>query len=208
MESDSGWPAPASSGAWLSWENICVERRIRGGQTRRILKSLNGQAPPGSLVAILGGSGSGKTTLLNCIAQRIGDFSGVVSLNGQPLANSFRRLMGYVQQDTPFLEYLTVRETLRFAVRLRLPEEVSRSSKFSIVEDVIADLDLGACANTLVGRAGEAGGVSGGERRRLALGMELLFNPHVLLVDEVSGILRSHCECANMVLTHLCVCTC
>lgn len=96
--------------------------------------------------------------------------------------------MGFVQQDTPFLEYLTVRETLRFAARLRLPENVPRATKLAIVEDVIADLDLAACANTLVGRGGESGGISGGERRRLALGMELLFNPQILLVDEVGGV--------------------
>jgi ABC-type nitrate/sulfonate/bicarbonate transport system ATPase subunit len=176
---------PASAGAWLSWQDVSLERKLRNGQMRRILKGVSGQAPPGSLCAILGGSGSGKTTLLNCIAQRVGDFSGTVLLNGQPPNHAFKRVMGYVQQDTPFLEYLTVRETLRFAARLRLPDGVPRATKFAIVEDVISDLDLGACASTLVGRVGEAGGISGGERRRLALGMELLFNPHVLLVDEV-----------------------
>lgn len=176
---------PPSSGAWLTWNGICIERRMRGGQTRRILKSLDGQVPPGSLVAVLGGSGSGKTTLLNCLAQRVVDYAGEVSLNGQPVSHSSKRLLGYVQQDTPFLEYLTVRETLRFAARLRLPEDVPHREKLNIVEDVIADLDLVACANTFVGRSGEAGGISGGERRRLALGMELLFNPHILLVDEV-----------------------
>lgn len=88
MDAQNGWKH-AASGAWLTWTDVSLERRVKSGQTRRILKSLNGHAPPGCLVAILGGSGSGKTTLLNCIAQRISDYAGVVSLNGQPFSHSF-----------------------------------------------------------------------------------------------------------------------
>ena len=139
----------------------------------------------------MGASGAGKTTLLNIIAQRVKGYSGEVTLNGRPVDASFRRICGYVTQDVPFLEFLTVRETLMYTARLRLPGSLSAAAKAARVDDVIALLDLTKCAHTRVGKAAESGGISGGERRRLALGCELLFDPHLIIADEVTSGLDS-----------------
>lgn len=168
---------PAAQGAGNNWKTL--------------LHDVSGQVGPGCMLAIMGASGAGKSTLLNVLAGRVRGASGTITLNGVPVNPGahagFQRMCGYVTQDAPFFDSLTVRETLMYAARLRLPESVPRVEKERLVDTIISELGLGSCANTFVGKAAEPGGISGGERRRLTLGMELTFNPYLLMCDEVTS---------------------
>lgn len=181
-------PAPtlltAATGVHLSFDVSFVAPS--SGAT--LLHGVAGQVPPGAVLAIMGASGAGKSTLLNVLAGRLPAPSGSVRVNGAaPNPSTFSRILGYCAQDTPFLAYLTPRETLRYAARLRLPRDMSGADKRARVERVLRQLDLLGCADTRVGTAGEAGGISGGERRRLGLAAELLYDPRLLLADEITS---------------------
>lgn len=138
---------------------------------------------------------AGKSSLLQILSSRlsgglISDFSttGSVLLNEQPLGPSTAALVSFVQQeDDHHLPALTVRETLRFAAKLRLRGKTSAQCD-ARAEEVLKMLGLGPCANNIVG--GELlKGISGGERRRLSLAVEMLADPAVLLADEpLSGL--------------------
>lgn len=160
-------------------------------QRKVILDGLSGIVRPGQLCAILGSSGSGKTSLLNIIAQRnkSQNISGNVLVNGEAPPKSFTRLSGYVRQDPMFFETLTVRESLIYTAKLRLPYKMPFSKKLSRVDQLIHELDLTKCANSFIGKIGA--GISGGERRRLAVAMELINNPKVLFLDEPTSGLDS-----------------
>lgn len=133
-------------------------------------------------------------------------------MNGEHVTPSYHRVCGYVQQETVFFESLTVRETLQYTARLRLQASMSRKEKvptaqlhrrgavartharprqYARVEEVLEELDLLDVADSRIGNA-VTGGISGGERRRLSVAMELLYRPSVLLLDEpTSGALAS-----------------
>ena len=184
----------AATGIHLSFHDISVVVR-RGAANRAILHAVSGQVAPGKLLAIMGPSGSGKTTLLNILAQRSapGVITGRVCVNGvaPPPNGSFSRLCGFATADAPFLESLTVRETLMYCGRLRLPGSFTRRAIAARVDDVISQLDLAKCAHTLVGNPTVSGSISTGERRRLTLGCELLYSPPLIVLDEVTSGLDS-----------------
>ncbi|KAK3832123.1 MAG: P-loop containing nucleoside triphosphate hydrolase protein [Linnemannia elongata] len=148
---------------------------------------------------ILGGSGSGKTTLLNTIAGRMTGpevtTSGDIRCNGQKAKKFWNDgSVGYLQQHDFLMPFLTVRETLTYAAHLRLPRNMTKQKKQELVELVLLELGLKDCADTRVGDpgGGESGsggirGISGGERRRVSAGIQLLTNPKMLLCDEVTS---------------------
>ncbi|KIY47464.1 P-loop containing nucleoside triphosphate hydrolase protein [Fistulina hepatica ATCC 64428] len=154
--------------------------------TKRILDDISADFPRCSLSAIIGGSGSGKTTLLNMLSRRMGGSN--LSLSGTALYNGSPRLSdvtyAYVMQTDTLLPMLTVRETLRYAAALRLPSVSSATSRAALVEQVILELGLKECADTPVGDGDAHRGCSGGERRRVSIGVQLLANPSVLFLDE------------------------
>ena len=170
-------------GGSFSWKGVVVER---GG--RRILGPVSGEAAAGSFLAILGGSGSGKTTLLRVLSSRCHAFQGRCSYVG-------KGKVGYVPQDDVLCEWQTVREAIRFSASLRLPSmaEEERADK---VEAAIRTLSLSSCADTLIG-----GGISGGERKRAAIGVELVADPDSLVLDEPTSGLDSFS--AFSLLSHL-----
>lgn len=151
-----------------------------------IIKDVSATVKSGLLLAIIGGSGSGKTTLLNALAGRAGGLQqdGDILFNGRsPKRFISRGLTGYVQQTDHLMPYLTVRETLQYAAELRLPTSMSTAKKHSLVEQVILELGLKECAGTVVGNEWRKG-ISGGEKRRVTIGCQLLTNPSVLSLDE------------------------
>lgn len=89
----------------------------------------------------------------------------------------------YVMQQDVLLPRLTVRETLRYSAGLRLPPEFKKEEREKVVEEVILQLGLKECANTLIGDS-QHKGCSGGEKRRVSIGVQLLANPSVLFLDE------------------------
>jgi len=134
----------------------------------------------------MGASGGGKTSLLDVLADRkdAAGVSGTVLVNGKPRDKAtFMHQSGYVVQDDVVMGTLTVRENLMFSANLRLPESISVEEKARRVEEVIEELGLGKVADSKVGNE-MVRGVSGGERKRVNIGMELITSPSMLFLDE------------------------
>ncbi|KAI1385489.1 ABC transporter [Hypoxylon trugodes] len=176
------------NGRTLAWKDITLEVNV-GGETKRLLNGLSGFVEPGQLTALMGASGAGKTTLLNTLAGRIefGKLSGDIFLDGGPLPKSFRRYMGYVQQQDVHLPTQTVREALQMVARLRRPLSVSDEEKNNHVEAVIHLLEMEDIADALIGVPGA--GLNLEQRKRVTIGVELSARPDILLLDEpTSGL--------------------
>ncbi|KAI9091961.1 hypothetical protein K1719_027896 [Acacia pycnantha] len=161
--------------------------------TRKILNGVTGIVRPGELMAMLGPSGSGKTTLLTALAGRLsGKVTGNITYNGLPFSSSMKRKTGFVSQDDVLYPHLTVLETLVFTALLRLPKSLTKEEKVEQAEIVITELGLTRCRNTAVGGgASFFRGISGGERKRVSIGQEMLVNPSLLLLDEPTSGLDS-----------------
>uniref|UniRef100_A0A0E0MD40 ABC transporter domain-containing protein n=1 Tax=Oryza punctata TaxID=4537 RepID=A0A0E0MD40_ORYPU len=161
---------------------------VGGAQEERtILKGITGEARPGEVLAVLGPSGSGKSTLLSILGGRL---AGMVLAGGRAPCRAVQRRTGFVAQDDVLHPHLTVRETLLFCAMLRLPTSSPATAKAAAAEAVIAELGLASCADTIVGNA-FVRGVSGGERKRVSIGHELLVNPSLLVLDEPTSGLDS-----------------
>ncbi|KAK9905029.1 hypothetical protein WJX75_008206 [Coccomyxa subellipsoidea] len=163
-----------------------------------ILRGVSGYCRSARLTAIMGASGAGKTTLLNALAGKApgkGSVTGQVLLNGRPfIERDFRYWGVYVMQAEPLLATATVKETIMTSALLRLPLSIPRKEKVQRVNDIIAQLGLQHCQGTMVGDEGTGGGVrgiSGGERKRVTVGVGLVTQPHVLLLDEPTSGLDS-----------------
>ena len=154
---------------------------------KAILNGVHAHIPSGSLTAILGASGSGKSSLLNAMSHRFSfkqlQTSGTILYNGTDRLDSIRST--YVMQHDVLLPTLTVRETLQYAAELRLPSLTSADERRAIMEEVILELGLKECAETRIGNSDQKG-CSGGEKRRTSLAVQLLANPSVLFLDEVT----------------------
>ncbi|CAA2996704.1 ABC transporter G family member 21 [Olea europaea subsp. europaea] len=158
---------------------------------RNILNGVSGVVRPGELLSMLGPSGSGKTTLLTALAGRLpGNISGSITYNGLPFSSSIKRKTGFVTQDDILYPHLTVLETLKYAALLRLPNKLTRKEKIEHVELIIMELRLTTCRNSMIGGT-LFRGISGGERKRVSIGQEMLVNPSLLLLDEPTSGLDS-----------------
>uniref|UniRef100_A0A8B9J6H8 ATP binding cassette subfamily G member 2 (JR blood group) n=1 Tax=Astyanax mexicanus TaxID=7994 RepID=A0A8B9J6H8_ASTMX len=155
--------------------------------------------------AIMGPTGSGKTSLLDVIAGRKdprGLKSGKVLVDNALVTSSLRLSSAYVVQNDVLMGTLTVRENLAFSANLRLSlAEYSSSDKAMKVESVIKELGLTDCANTKIGTE-FLRGVSGGERKRCSIGMELITSPSLLFLDEPTTGLDSNTANAIIDLLH------
>ncbi|KAI3859996.1 hypothetical protein MKW92_050831 [Papaver armeniacum] len=172
---------------FTSWKNNSkVEEKM-------ILKGVTGEVVPGEMLAMLGPSGSGKTTLLNALGRRLtggGDLSGSITYNGKPFSSAMNRKTGFVTQDDTFHPHLTVTETLIFTALLRLPQSFTLEEKITQAKAVISQLGLTKCKENIMGGA-FIRGVSGGERKRVSIGQEMLINPSLLFLDEPTSGLDS-----------------
>jgi len=148
---------------------------VAGGRT--ILQPTHLQVRPGELVAIIGESGAGKSTLLKVLAGVIRPSSGRVLAGGEPLESRLPEI-GYVPQFDIVHGQLTVREALDYAAQLRLPFDLSAMERAARVKQVIERLQLTDRADVLLDN------VSGGQRKRAAVGTELLHQPGALFLDE------------------------
>uniref|UniRef100_A0A8C5T9C5 ATP-binding cassette sub-family G member 8 n=1 Tax=Malurus cyaneus samueli TaxID=2593467 RepID=A0A8C5T9C5_9PASS len=168
-----------------------------------IIQNLNLKVQSGQMLAIIGSTAGGKTSLLDVITCRDDGGkikSGKIMINNKPSTPQLvRKCIAHVRQDDRLLPHLTVRETLLFVAKLRLPKFFSDSQRKKRVEDVIAELRLRQCANTRVGNE-FLRGVSGGERRRVSIGVQLLWNPGILILDEPTSGLDSF-TAHNLVIT-------
>lgn len=177
----------------LKWENLTykVDVTLNKQKTEKtILSQLSGAALPGEVLAIMGPSGGGKTSLLNVLAGRVKAQEGTVTLNNRKLPKKFNKLSAYVMQDDLLFGTMTPREIITFAANLRLHHLPSEERK-QRVEYLITILSLKSCADTLVGRP-MARGISGGERKRTAIGYEMVTNPSLIFLDEPTTGLDSY----------------
>uniref|UniRef100_A0A8K9XKH8 ABC transporter domain-containing protein n=1 Tax=Oncorhynchus mykiss TaxID=8022 RepID=A0A8K9XKH8_ONCMY len=144
----------------------------------------SGLMKPG-LNAIMGATGSGKSSFLDVLAARKdpAGLAGEVLIDGAPQPPNFKCLSGYVVQDDVVMGTLTVRENFRFSAALRLPSSVSQKEKEDKVNRLITELGLTKVADSRVGTQ-LIRGISGGERKRTNIGMELIIDPPVLFLDE------------------------
>lgn len=151
---------------------------------KQILFDLNGVFKPG-MNAILGPTGCGKSTLLDILANRKTrhGLSGEVFLDGEIYRKNLNHRIGYVVQDDILSETLTVKENLMFSANLRLTNKEHFKRRNEIVHLVIQQLGLEKCSNCKIGQQGNRK-ISGGERKRTNIGMELVLSPTVLLLDE------------------------
>ncbi|KAJ8494265.1 hypothetical protein OPV22_015986 [Ensete ventricosum] len=157
-----------------------------------ILQGVTGSVEPGEVLALMGPSGGGKTTLLNLLSGkiRIKDHGGLITYNDQPYSKSLKRRIGFVLQDDVVFPNLTVRETLTYAALLRLPKTLTKQQKEERAMNVIHDLGLERCQDTIIGGA-YTRGISGGERKRVCIGNEILLDPSLLFLDEPTSGLDS-----------------
>ncbi|XP_062109980.1 ABC transporter G family member 6-like [Humulus lupulus] len=162
-------------------------------EEKTILDNISGEAYDGEILALLGASGSGKTTLIDALANRIEKESlkGTITLNGEFVDSRLSKaITGYVMQDDLLYPMLTVEETLTFAAELRLPRSLPKSKKKARVQSLMDQLGLRNAANTIIGDEGHRG-VSGGERRRVSIGVDVIHDPILLFLDEPTSGLDS-----------------
>ncbi|KAM3590485.1 uncharacterized protein V6R79_010775 [Siganus canaliculatus] len=176
-------------GSVVSFHNINYKVNVGGrcwkkGTTKNILIDLNGIMKPG-LNAIMGATGSGKSSFLDVLAARKdpSGLTGEVLIDGAPQPPNFKCLSGYVVQDDVVMGTLTVRQNLSFSAALRLPSSIPQNEKDQKVDRLIQELGLDRVADSRVGTQ-LIRGISGGERKRTNIGMELIIDPSVLFLDE------------------------
>ena len=179
----------------LSWDELSyVIPGAKGAEKKRVLTNVSGVVKPGEVACVMGTSGSGKTSLLNVLSGRHiakGSLHGAVLVNGAPRNAKFRKLSAYVEQDDLLLPYLTVAETLTFTAMLRLGRAYSVAEKQARAVEVMNKLGLVDCRDTLIGNA-QMRGVSGGERKRTSIGVDLIVGPRILFLDEPTSGLDSY----------------
>lgn len=161
----------------LQAENVTVE-----ASGRTILRPTSIGVTSGEMISLIGPSGSGKSTLIKCMSGVVRPSGGRVALDGSHLSLRLTEV-GYVPQSDVVHGHLTLREALSYAARLRLPSDSRTDERKASVDRVIADLGLEEHQNTKVFR------LSGGQRKRVACGIELIGRPAMLMLDEpTSGL--------------------
>ncbi|CAN6242581.1 unnamed protein product [Urochloa humidicola] len=171
---------------------------------KKLLKSITGELRPGHVTAVMGPSGAGKTTFLNAIAGKVTGYkiSGLVHVNGtQEKIRSYKKIIGFVPQDDIVHGNLTVEENLWFNANCRLSTQMPQHDKVLIVERVIDSLGLQTIRNSLVGTV-EKRGISGGQRKRVNVGIEMVIKPSLLILDEPTSGLDS--SSSQLLLKALC----
>jgi ABC-type multidrug transport system ATPase subunit/ABC-type multidrug transport system permease subunit len=161
--------------------------------SKQILAETTLSVQPGELVAFIGESGSGKTTLLKALAGVTTPTGGVVTVNGEPVSARLTDI-GYLPQDEIVHPALTVRESLRYSARLRLPADSGDQEIAATVDRALDELGLVEHADTRIGA------LSGGQRKRVGLATEILSRPSLLFLDEPTTGLDPGLESRMMAL--------
>ncbi|CAN6195009.1 unnamed protein product [Urochloa humidicola] len=163
------------------------------GSKKKLLRSVTGKLMAGRVAAVMGPSGAGKTTFLSAIAGKATgcQTTGMILINGkmEPI-RAYKKIIGFVPQDDIVHGNLTVQENLWFNARCRLSDDMSKADKVLVVERVIESLGLQAVRDSLVGTV-EQRGISGGQRKRVNVGLEMVMEPSVLILDEPTSGLDS-----------------
>lgn len=170
------------------------QAKLNGGNEKLLVNNVSGSIDSGTLCAIMGPSGAGKSSLLNILAAvESGDsrISGQILLDSKLQTKGYRKAVAYVQQDDTLYGTLTVKECIEYSAMLRLPRSMTVEEKQEQVWKTIDELHLSHIAHNHIGSSGKVG-VSGGERKRVSIGMELVSRATVLMLDEPTSGLDSH----------------
>ncbi|XP_025205078.1 ATP-binding cassette sub-family G member 4-like [Melanaphis sacchari] len=163
----------------IEFHDLTYAVNTTAGQ-RTILKGIHGFFRSGHLTAIMGPSGAGKSSLMNILAGYVRtDIKGQILTNGHPRnMQLFKKLSSYIMQEDLLQPRLTVIESLSYAARLKIGRELSKEDKDKAVNEVLELLGVSVCRNTFVEK------LSGGQRKRLSVALELVNNPPVIFLDE------------------------
>ena len=177
--------------ATLHFSNISYDLPIG----KSVLSHVTGTVRPGELLAIMGASGAGKSTLLDILAKKAktGRVSGEMFINGReiPEDTTFRRVVGYVDQEDTLLSTLTVYEAVLYSALLRLPREMSEQAKIYRTLETMNELGILGIKDSRIGESGKRS-ISGGEKRRVSIACELVTGPSILFLDEPTSGLDSY----------------
>ncbi|XP_059659443.1 ABC transporter G family member 28 [Cornus florida] len=163
------------------------------GKDKHLLRSVTGKLIPGHISAVMGPSGAGKTTFLSALTGKATGCTirGKILINGktEPI-QSYKKIIGFVPQDDVVHGNLTVEENLWFSASCRLSADLPIAEKVLVVERVIECLGLHPVRDSLVGTV-ERRGISGGQRKRVNVGLEMVMEPSLLILDEPTSGLDS-----------------
>ena len=179
----------------LTWKNINYTIK-RKKDPLKILENVNGFVKSGDCLAIIGPSGCGKTTLLTVLAGRLKSsnkkiLDGEVNLNKNKMNwKNYKNIIGYVAQQDIFLESLSIEDIFNYTIELKNPK-MKKSERLEKLNSMIRNLKLETSRKTIIGGRFYKG-ISGGEKRRLNIGCELLKNPRILFLDEPTSGLDSY----------------
>ncbi|KAI0467486.1 hypothetical protein F4859DRAFT_493510 [Xylaria cf. heliscus] len=173
-------------GLSFTYNNLSFQPK---GAAKPILQDVTGSIERGSLTAVMGGSGAGKSTFVNVLMGKTANTAGSVTVNNIPgKIKRYKKLIGYVPQDDIVLPELTVYENILHSARIRLSRTWASSDIKAHVDSVIDCLELSHVRNSLVGSVGKPI-ISGGQRKRVSIGMELAAAPMAIFLDEpTSGL--------------------
>ena len=197
---------PSRAGIKFTYKDLTLTVNAAGKQ-KVVVDSVSGAVPAATMTAVMGPSGAGKTSFMNVLCDRAGygETSGTLTLNGTPdRISNHRDIMGFVPQDDIVHDDLTVRENLMYAAMIRLPVSenakncrtlsLCQSSKRryykNYVDEVLEMLQIAHVQHSIVGSV-EKRGISGGQRKRVNIGLELVADPDVLFLDEPTSGLDS-----------------
>ncbi len=174
------------SGISVDALDIVIERRDEKRKKKITCNHASVSIKPGELVAIIGGSGAGKSTLLNCMCGYLKPKQGEVYINGIDLYrnfNSLKKLVGYVPQSDIVYDNLTLYDMLLYTAKLRLPKDMTHGEREAAITRAIDMVELPEKRDSLIKS------LSGGQRKRASIAVELLSDPNLLFLDEpASGL--------------------
>jgi ABC-type lipoprotein export system ATPase subunit len=173
-----------AEGLDVTFQHLSLAVKVGKAQVN-VLDDVSGRFCSNTMVAVMGGTGSGKSSLLNALCGRAyyGKVSGKVFVNGnESKIEEQQAVIGFVPQEDIVYPDLTVKENLLYAGRLTLPAGTRREEIAELADEVMASLGLSRIANSLVGDARRRG-ISGGEKKRVNVGIELMKRPRLLFLE-------------------------
>ena len=178
----------------LKFHDVTVSIGSRDSK-RILLNRVSGEAGVGKVTGVMGPSGSGKTTLISFLSQRPAvsntDGKGMVLLDNTLLTDEHSKIIGVCPQNSFLLPTLTVYETILYSAILRLPDDTLSEELHEVTHVAISRVGLDDVKGSYVGGTSKIRGISGGERRRVSVALEIVTNPKILLLDEPTSGLDS-----------------